>query len=174
MLQVREKDLPEPEVRRLIERLRRLLPPGAILIANATGRPADFAARVAADGAHLGGGDLEAVAEARRALSPEAVIGYSAHREEEAAEAARRGADYLSLSPVFEPLSKPGAAPLGLERLERACRGSPIPIYALGGVTPARARAVREAGAWGAAVVGAILLSRDPQGAARELIAVLQ
>jgi thiamine-phosphate pyrophosphorylase len=174
MLQVREKAAAAGDVARLVSLLRAALPPGSIIIVNATGRAAGFAGEVGADGAHLGGGDPAAVAAARRALGRAAVIGYSAHASAEIGEAARRGADYASLSPVFAPISKEGALPpLGLDALRDACRTAPIPVFALGGIDASNAAAVRAAGAWGAASIGAVLDAADPEAAVREMLAAL-
>ena len=174
MVQVREKDSPRREVARLVARLRGLLPAGSLLIANATGRRPDFAAEVGADGIHLGGRDLKSVATARRSLSPGAIIGYSAHSAAEITRAAESGATYASLSPIFPPHSKYSALPaLGLEALREACRAAPIPIYALGGIDAARARLSLQAGAFGAACVGAVLDAKDPESAAREMLAAV-
>jgi len=175
MVQVREKLLGPPEVRRLVLRFRELLPSGALLLVNGTGRSGSFAAEVGADGAHLGGGDPRKVGEARRALPPSSIIGYSAHSPEEIAAAAEEGADYATLSPIFEPSSKTSALrPLGLEILALACRSAKVPVYALGGIDAARARAARQAGAYGVAVIGAILGAADPGAAARKLIEAVE
>jgi thiamine-phosphate pyrophosphorylase len=175
MLQVREKLLGPTEVRKLVLRFRELLPSGALLLVNGTGRHGSFAAEVGADGVHLGGGDPQKVGEARRALPPFSIIGYSAHSAGEIAPAAEEGADYVTLSPIFDPLSKERALPpLGLEALARACRSAKVPVYALGGIDSARARATREAGAYGVAVIGAILGAADPGAAARGLIEAVE
>jgi len=174
MLQVREKTLPPAEVRRLVLRFRGLLPAGALMLVNGTGRPGGFAAEVGADGAHLGGGDPRKAGEARRALPRSFVIGYSAHSAEEIAAAAAEGADYVTLSPIFEPTSKASVLPpLGVETLALACRAAKVPVYALGGLDAARARAAREAGAQGVAVIGAILGAADAGAATRALIAAV-
>ena len=103
-----------------------------------------------------------------------APVGYSAHGGAEVLRAAEAGADYASLSPVFAPSSKSSPLPpLGIEALRAACRLSPIPIYALGGIDGPRAARAREAGAHGAAVIGTVLDARDPESAARELLAAL-
>lgn len=64
------------------------------------------------------------------------------------------GADYVTLSPVFRTQSHPGAAPIGLEALAEACRVSPLPILALGGVTRETTAACLQAGAHGVAAIG--------------------
>jgi len=56
----------------------------------------------------------------------------SAHSLEEALEYARRGADAVTLSPIF---STPGKGePLGVEYLAHAVERLPIPVIALGGI----------------------------------------
>jgi thiamine-phosphate pyrophosphorylase len=97
------------------------------------------------------------------------LIGYSAHSELEAAEAFEQGANYVSLSPIFAPLSKRSdLQPLGLDGLGRACSSLPGPVYALGGVTPRSAASIRARGARGIAAITAILEADDPAAAARD------
>ena len=66
------------------------------------------------------------------------------------------GADAALLSPVFATVSHPGAPPLGPARFAELTAGSPLPVYALGGVTAAAAPALRGSGAAGIAAVGAL------------------
>jgi FolB domain-containing protein len=110
------------------------------------------------------------VAEAREILGEDMLIGYSAHSAAEAADAFEQGASYVSLSPVFLPLSKTGEfQPLGLEELGRACSSLPGPGYALGGVTSAAASSIKDMGAAGVAVITAILEADDPAGVSRRI-----
>jgi len=91
-------------------------------------RPA-LAQELGAYGVHFSGrgaGDLE------RAKGSELYRIVSAHSLEEALEYARRGADAVTLSPIF---STPGKGePLGVEYLAYAAARSPIPVIALGGI----------------------------------------
>ncbi len=125
-----------------------------------------------AAGVHLPAGrDLAA---ARAALGPEALIGASAHGREEAAAAAAAGADYVTLSPVFESASKPGYGPaLGLEGLRGAAARIPVPVIALGGIDPDNAAACLAAGAAGVAVMGTVMRAADPGAVAAELLFAL-
>ena len=87
-----------------------------------------------------------------------AVLGQSCHSLAALHAAARAGADYAFLSPVFPPGSKPtdDRPPLGLDGLRQACAQAPLPVIALGGITtPARAADCRAAGAWGVAGISA-------------------
>lgn len=113
-----------------------------------------------------------AVAAARRALGPEGLLGFSAHSVGKAQAAAEAGADYLFFSPVFATTSKPGHPGAGLEVLRNLCASVPVPVFALGGVTPARARSCLDAGARGVAVLSGILHAGDPKAAAQTYVDV--
>ncbi|HEX6737360.1 MAG TPA: thiamine phosphate synthase [Vicinamibacteria bacterium] len=86
--------------------------------------------------------------------------GASVHSLLAAQRAAAAGADFVVFGPVFDPGSKPGRG-VGLEALARVAAGSPLPVLAVGGVTPERVGACRAAGAAGVAVVSGILAARD-------------
>lgn len=79
------------------------------------------------------------VASARRWLGPEAPLGASRHDVRGAVRAAREGADWVMVAPVFPTPSKPGHPGLGLAGLAeviQAVRGAgyTTPIIALGGI----------------------------------------
>ena len=67
----------------------------------------------------------------------------TAHDLAELGLAARLGADAALLSPVFPTCSHPGAPVLGPVRFRLLARQSRLPVIALGGMTAARARALR-------------------------------
>lgn len=75
-----------------------------------------------------------------------------AHDRRELVAARRAGIRLAFLSPVFATRSHPGARPLGPVRFGLLSRDAPVPVAALGGVTPATARRLRALGAvgWGA------------------------
>jgi thiamine-phosphate pyrophosphorylase len=100
-------------------------------------------------------------------------IGVSAHSPDEVAAAARSGATYAQLAPIWPPLSKAATRPaLGVAALEVAARHG-LPVLAQGGVRPDRCAAARRAGAAGVAVTGDILMAADPGAAAAALRAAL-
>lgn len=113
-------------------------------------------------------------AEARAALGEEALIGYSAHEDEEATGDRAQESDYYFYSPVFETSSKPDAAPTGLAALRSFCRvAAPTPVLALGGITPERVSACRTAGAAGVAVLSGIMEAEAPATATQAYLRAL-
>ena len=64
----------------------------------------------------------------------------TAHNLAEIGLAARLGADAVLLSPVFPTRTHPGGAVLGAVRFRLLARKSKLPVIALGGMTPDRAR----------------------------------
>jgi thiamine-phosphate pyrophosphorylase len=130
----------------------------------------DVALALEGVGVHLRSNSLP-VSVARRMLGTQRLLGISAHSVEEAVQGESQGADYIVLGPIYETPSKQlFGPPLGTHTLEKACRLVRIPIIGIGGVTAARAREMRRAGAFGAAVITAILDATDVESAARELL----
>jgi thiamine-phosphate pyrophosphorylase len=123
-------------------------------------------ALLAGCGVHVGENDLP-VREARRVLGPHALIGATCRTLEEIERAARDGADYAGVGPVFQSRLKPLPNPLlGAEGLARVCARSPLPVVAISGIDETNIAAVARAGAHAAAVSSAIFGSDDPPRAA--------
>jgi thiamine-phosphate pyrophosphorylase len=94
-----------------------------------------LAVELGADGVHLGRDD-GAVALARRALGPSAIIGASCYDELERAKAAvAGGADYLAFGAAFASPTKPSAVRAPLALYGQAAREFALPIAAIGGIT---------------------------------------
>ena len=130
----------------------------------------DIALALEGVGVHLRSNSLP-VSVARKMLGTQRLLGVSVHSIEEAVQAESQGADYVVLGPIYETPSKQAfGPPLGIHVLEKTCRLVRIPIIGIGGVTAARAREMRGAGAFGAAVITAILGAPDVDSAARELL----
>lgn len=125
------------------------------------------AKKIGADGVHLGQSDAS-VAQARKALGPEAIIGLSIETLEQAQAAAALDVDYIAASPVFATPTKTDLAePLGLIGLRAIRKLTDKPLIAIGGINIDNARAVLEAGADGLATVSALVAAPDPCQAAR-------
>jgi thiamine-phosphate pyrophosphorylase len=130
----------------------------------------DVALALEGVGVHLRGNSLP-VSVARQLLGAQCLLGVSVHAVEEVLSAESQGADYIVLGPIYETPSKQMfGPPLGIHTLEKACRLVRIPIIGIGGVTAARAREMRRAGAFGVAVITAVLGAADVESATRELL----
>lgn len=81
------------------------------------------------------------------------VVGASVHSVPEAETAVRLGATYLTAGHVFPTDCKAGVPARGLDFLRAVCAAVPVPVYAIGGITPQNAAACMAAGAAGAAVM---------------------
>jgi thiamine-phosphate pyrophosphorylase len=130
----------------------------------------DVALALEGVGVHLRNNSLP-VSVARQVLGTQRLLGISVHAVEEAVQVESQGADYIVLGPIYETPSKQMfGPPLGIHTLERACRLVRLPIIGIGGVTAARAREMRRAGAFGVAVITAVLGAADVESATRELL----
>ncbi|WP_207956089.1 thiamine phosphate synthase [Rubrobacter marinus] len=170
-VQLRDKHASREDLLRLAEELREVCEgAGALFTVN---DDVELARLSRAHGVHLGQEDGP-LAGAREALGPDAVVGRSVGSAEEAVEAVREGADYLGVGTIYATPTKPeeeadGPALLG----EVADLGLVVPWFAIGGITLETAREAAAAGAYGFAVVRAVLDADDPASAARELRSIL-
>lgn len=138
----------------------------------------DVALAIQADGVHLGREDMDP-ATARALLGPQAIIGLTVKSTADAKAALAAPLNYACIGGVFETLSKDNPdPPLGLAGFAalrahlRATRPD-VPVGAIAGITPERARAVVAAGADGVAVIGAIFRAPDIASATAHLRAAV-
>ncbi|MCX5723268.1 MAG: thiamine phosphate synthase [Nitrospirae bacterium] len=167
-IQLRERDLPVRELVALAREVQALMASrrSQLLINDRV----DIALALEGVGVHLRSNSLP-VSVARQLLGPDRLLGISVHGIEEAVQAEAQGADYVILGPIYATPSKQAfGPPLGLQTLEKACRAVRIPIVGIGGVTAARAREMRQAGAFGVAVITAILGADDVESSTCELL----
>lgn len=83
------------------------------------------------------------------------IVGASCHHAAQLSRAVRIGADFATLSPVAQTASHPGAPILGWPRFRGLAENAALPVYALGGMTPAMIDEARENSAQGVAGIGA-------------------
>jgi len=134
----------------------------------------DVAMAAQADGVHLGQDDFP-IALARKILGPGAIIGGSAGTLEEAQRCRSEGADYIGFGPVYPTASKEDAGPaIGLKLLREVVEAIPLPIIAIGGITPMNLPAVMKTGVHGIAVISAVCCQEDPCAAAQNLRSVME
>ncbi len=173
-IQVREKDLVDTELAAAIACIAKLTEAsesngkpasGPLLCVN--GRPElarrlEIGLHLPADFATLGSRDFP-------------LLGRSAHDDDEVERARSEAVDYLIVGTLFSSASKPGRAPLGLHAFaELVRRAEPIPVFAIGGITPDRVAAVLACGGYGVAVTGAILQADDPAATTQTFLEELQ
>jgi thiamine-phosphate pyrophosphorylase len=172
IVQLREKHAAREDLLPLAEELRGICEEaGAIFTVN---DDVELARLSNAHGVHLGQEDGPLTA-ARDALGPDAVVGRSVGSAEEAIEAVREGADYLGVGTIYATPTKPEEEADGPALLrEVAGLGLVVPWFAIGGITLETAREAAAAGAYGFAVVRAVLDADDPASAARELRSILE
>lgn len=174
VVQLREKELSDRELLSLARSLRqRTANAGVLLVINDR---ADIARLVGADAVQLGQGDLPP-AEVRRILGDRVAIGVSTHSVEEARAAAREGADYIGIGPVFPTSTKdagPSIDPQGFAEIQSVVD---VPGYAIGGISPENIAPLAAAGAKRIAVSGALLRAEsgaEAREAAQQLLLALK
>ncbi len=175
-LQLREKEL---QGRELLDRARRLVDLAAHHSAERKGpisviindRP-DVALLSGAHGVHVGQGDLPA-AEARRLAGFQLLIGVSTSNVDEALIAARAGADYCGVGPMFPTATKHKLSISGPAYLQ-SYLASPVlaqrPHLAIGGIAPDNIGRLVEAGCRGLAVSSVVCGAADPGAVCQSLI----
>lgn len=88
-------------------------------------------------------------------------IGASVHSVEDAQEAVRLGASYLTAGHIFVTDCKRGLPPRGPAFLREVCGAVPVPVYAIGGIGAENIAQVRRAGAAGACVMSGLMTCQD-------------
>ncbi|GGE06282.1 thiamine-phosphate synthase [Polymorphobacter glacialis] len=160
--QLRLKDVSDDEVLRAAEALLPICNDHEV--AFLLNDRADLAAKIGADGVHLGQSD-GAIAEARALLGRDAQIGRTCHDSRHLAmEAGEEGADYVAFGAFYETTTKPSQYRPGPEILSWWTVLSQLPCVAIGGITPDNAAPIVAAGADFIAVVNAVW--KHPNGPA--------
>ena len=161
--QLRVKDVDEHELARLAEPLQRTCADAevAFIVNDST----SLAKRLGADGVHLGQSDGD-IREARAILGPNAQIGRTCHDSRHLAmEAGEQGADYVAFGAFHPTTTKPSNYRPQPWILSWWAGVIEIPCVAIGGITPANARPLVDAGADFVAVCQAVWGADDPKAA---------
>jgi thiamine-phosphate pyrophosphorylase len=172
MIQLRD---PEAKTRPLVEEARAILAlTRAADIPFIVNDRIDVALATGADGVHVGQADMT-VADARKLIGPEPLLGLSITSEADLDVSDLDGVDYLGVGPVFQTSTKPDAAPpINVGGLEAIATRTRIPIVAIGGLHAGNAADAIAAGASGIAIVSAICAAPDPEAATRELVEIVR
>lgn len=171
LVQLREKSLPLRALLTMAEEVRALTRRhDALLIINDR---VDLALAVDADGVHLGQDDLPV--KKARAIAPDLIIGASTHSVAEAERAAVEGASYINIGPLFPTTTKRWTDSfLGLEGLDRIRQHARVPFTVMGGIKSDHIPELVRHGARTIAVVTAVTMVDDPEGAARNMLSILR
>ncbi len=146
LIQVREKSLGGEMLRRFAKQVVELAHAhGARVVVNGD---IALAEAVGADGVHLPAAQLMAAG----TRPPVALCGASCHGRAELLHAAELGLDFAVLSPVKRTLSHPDVPALGWSAFAEMAAGLPLPVYALGGMSPTDLFTAWEHGAHGIAL----------------------
>jgi thiamine-phosphate pyrophosphorylase len=131
---------------------------------------ADLAVAIDADGVHVGADDLPIPA-VRKVVGPEALVGGTARDPEVALRLVAEGASYLGVGPTFATTSKTGLPdPIGVGGVRAVVEAVDVPVLAIAGITAATVEEVMATGAFGVAVIGAVVDSPDPHTATHDLM----
>ncbi|MBI0019632.1 thiamine phosphate synthase [Bartonella sp. W8097] len=103
-------------------------------------------------------------------------LGVSTHDASELNKALEAKPDYVALGPVYQTiLKKMKWQPQGLEKVTRWKKlVGDLPLVAIGGLNPERAKAVLEAGADSAAVVTDIAMNENPEDRVKQWLEATQ
>lgn len=133
----------------------------------------EVALKSGADGVHVGIEDTP-VAQIRRKVGDNFIIGATAKTIAQAQAAEAAGADYLGVGAVFPSPTKKNAIRITAEDLRKICQAVSIPAVAIGGIDLENMAALKGGGMDGIAVVSAVFGAADVKKAAQELRAKAQ
>ena len=97
-------------------------------------------------------------------------IGVSCHSVDDALEAERLGAAYITFGHVFATDCKKGLEPRGLSALKKVCEAVKIPVYAIGGINCENIGLVFENGAGGACVMSGFMKCKSVNDFMKKLV----
>lgn len=138
---------------------------------------ADLCRILKADGVHLGKNDMP-VADARKILGSNYIIGSTANTFDDIQHAVRSGADYIGCGPLRFTTTKDKLSPtLGLSGYaeiinEVQKQKLTVPIYAIGGVTADDISSLLNIGLHGIALSGYVLNAPNPTTKMNEILEI--
>lgn len=168
LLQLREKERDGRDYLRLAKRVKAVADRFRVPLLLDDRVDVAFAADAA--GVHVGQSDLP-VAEARRILGPDKIVGATAKTVPQALEAFGQGADYLGTGAIFPTTTHVKTVLTPVSTLCDVCRAVPIPVVAIGGLNAENLSVLEGTPIAGVAVVSAIMKAADPKAAAADLLA---
>ena len=150
LIQLRASSLAEPEYWQLAKQLLQGLPAPVQLLCKGEAGQILSLPRI---GWHLTGTQLEALAGQPRPLPADRLLAASCHDDRQLKLAAELGCDFATLSPVQATASHPDSPALGWEQAQQLTLNAQLPVYFLGGMTPADIGKSVQLGAQGIAAI---------------------
>lgn len=135
----------------------------------------ELAKQIGADGVHLGKNDMP-IAEARKILGKDFIIGGTANTFEDVQMLYKAGANYIGCGPFRFTTTKKNLSPtLGLEGYQQIIslmkeHKISLPLVAIGGITKEDIPSLMQTGMSGIALSGSILRSENPIEEMKEII----
>ncbi len=176
-VQLRIKDATDAEVLPVAVQAQRLCrDAGATFIIDDR---VDMVKQIGADGVHLGLGDMP-IAEARKILGDDFIIGGTANTFENVKAHYQASANYVGCGPFRFTTTKKKLSPvLGLEGYRSIVskmkeQGIDIPIVAIGGITAEDIPQIMQTGVTGIALSGTVLRAEDPVAEMRRIIELME
>lgn len=130
-----------------------------------------IAVAVGADGVHIGQDD-GSLADVKKVVGAEMLVGRSTHSLEQAKQAYEDGFDYIGLGPLFATPTKLGRPGIGVDDVKAVEQnvGARIPVFCIGGIKRENLRDVLLAGARRVVIVSDLLSAVDVRMACAEVV----
>lgn len=170
IIQLRDKESKKESILKEAYKLRKLLTNSqALFIINDY---IDVAKLVDSDGIHLGQNDLP-LDIARQLLGKDKIIGVSCHNLNQAIEAQKNRADYISIGPIFSTPTKPEYKAVSLDLIRKVKKAIHIPFFVIGGINENNVNDILSLGVKRVAICRAICRAKNIRSAIKKFSRIL-
>jgi thiamine-phosphate pyrophosphorylase len=133
----------------------------------------DIALALGADGVHIGQGDLP-LSSVRRIVGKSMIIGVSVTNPDEAVQAEKQGADYISAQSIFPTSSKDDVGVIGLKGLAEIKLATEVPLIGIGGINALNVEEVMKCQVAGVVMISEIVGTQDVRGKTEEIKRIIK
>lgn len=167
LVQLREKTAPAREVIELAKKLKNLC--HSYDVPLLVDDRVDISLAAGLDGVHLGADDMD-VADARRILGNDKIVGSTAKSVDWAIDEEKKGADYLGVGAIYDTTTHVKTRRTSVETLREINDSIDIPTVAIGGLKLDNLDILKGSGASGISVVSAIMEASDSLKMSEDLL----
>ncbi len=167
LVQLREKTAPAREVIDLAKKLKNLC--HSYDVPLLVDDRVDISLAAGLDGVHLGADDMD-VADARRILGNDKIVGSTAKSVDWAIDEEKKGADYLGVGAIYDTTTHVKTRRTSVETLREINDSIDIPTVAIGGLKLDNLDILKGSGASGISVVSAIMEASDSLKMSEDLL----